>query len=234
MAKQDYGLFFKIIQRVARFVLPKYRFERPPNQDEPIVFVAHHQNMIGPISILVWLKYYVRTWVLSEFTDQEAAYHHYMHFTFTKRYGWPRILSKMVAFPTSYLVQWITKSGRMIPVYRKSRKILKTMNISHEALVNGEDILIFPDVDYSSNSTKTSDIYEGFLHLEKKYFKKSGKHLTFVPILSDKKNHCVRVGRRIHFTGERLFIDERQDIANEIREELNRLAMEAKQSINRI
>lgn len=227
MSKQDYGLFFKIMQRIARFVLPKYCFERPPNQDEPIVYVAHHQNMIGPISILVWLKYSIRTWVLSEFTDQKAAYQHYIDFTFTKRYGWPRTLAKIVAYPASYLVQWLTDSGRMIPVYRKSRNIIKTMKISHEALLNGDDILIFPDVDYSSQSTETSDIYEGFLHLEKKYVKETSKHLTFVPILSDKENKCVRVGRRIHFTGDRLFIDERKDIANEIREELNRLAMEA-------
>lgn len=228
MVKQDFGLFFKLMQRIARFILPKYRFERPPNQDEPIVYVAHHQNMIGPISILVWLKYSIRTWVLSEFTEQEAAYQHYVDFTFTKRYGWPQTLAKLVAYPSSYLVQWLTNSGRMIPVYRKSRKIVKTMTISHEALMSGEDILIFPDVDYSSHSTETSDIYEGFLHLEKKYVKETGKHLTFVPILTDKENKCVRVGRRIHFTGDRLFIDERKDIANEIREELNRLAVKAK------
>lgn len=227
MLKQDYGLFFKLIQRIARFILPKYRFERPPNQDEPIVFVAHHQNMIGPISILVWLKYYVRTWVLSKFTDQKAAYQHYVDFTFTKRYGWPTILAKMIAFPASYLVQWLTNSGRMIPVYRQSRKIIQTMKISQEALLEGDHILIFPDVDYSSNSTETSDIYEGFLHLEKKYFKETGKHLTFVPILSDKENKCVRVGRRIHFKGDRGFIEERKTIANSIREELKQLAVEA-------
>lgn len=231
MSKQDYGFFFKVIQRIARFILPKYRFERPPIQDGPIVFVAHHQNMVGPISILVWLKYYIRTWVLSEFTEQEAAYKHYVDFTLTTRYGWPRKIAQIIAYPVSYFAQWLTNSGQMIPVYRKSRKIIKTMTISHEALLRGDDLLIFPDVDYSNQSTETSDIYEGFLHLEKKYFKETGKHLTFVPILSDQENKCVRIGHCIHFTGKSLFIDERKQVANNIREELNRLALEAKNGL---
>lgn len=224
MAEKKYGVFFKFMQKVARTILPRYQFERPPNQNEPIVFVAHHQNMIGPISILAWLKYYVRTWVLSEFTDQNAAYNHYVDFTFTTRYGWPRPIAKLLAWPASYLVQWLTNSGRMIPVYRRSRKIMETMQISHQALLNKEDILIFPDIDYSNDSNETSDIYEGFLHLEKKYYKETGKHLTFLPVLSDTEDHVVRFGKMIRFKGDEKFIIERKKVADEIRDELNRLA----------
>lgn len=224
MAKEDYGLFFKFIQRVARLILPRYRFERPPDLEGPAVFVAHHQNMVGPVSILAWLKYYIRTWVLGEFYDQEAAYDHYVNYTFTKRYGWPKFIAKMIAWPVSHIVSWITKSGNMIPVYRKSRKIVKTMRISHEALISGQDIIIFPDVDYSSDSKETSDIYEGFLHLEKRYYKETNKHLTFIPVLSDKSENIVRVGKEIRFTGKDIFIKERKEIAEKIRKELNRLA----------
>lgn len=224
MAKNDYGLLFKGVQKIARCILPRFRFESASNNNDPVVFVAHHQNMIGPVSILVWLKYYVRTWVLGEFTNQEASYNHYVNFTFKKRYGWPSWLAKMIAWPVSYIVPRIAKSADVIPVYRGSRKIIKTMQISQEALLKGQDILIFPDIDYSNDSAETSDIYEGFLHLEKKYFKETGKHLTFIPIFSDRKNRLVRVGQEIRFTGEEKFIIERKQIARDLQNELNRLS----------
>lgn len=66
MAKNDFGLFFKGFQKIARVILPRFHFESSPNNDSPVVYVSHHQNMIGPVSILVWLKYYVRTWVLGQ------------------------------------------------------------------------------------------------------------------------------------------------------------------------
>src|SRR5699024_1767304 len=128
------------------------------------------------------------------------------------------------AWPASYIVQGITNSVRMIPVYGGSRKINKTMRLRHQALMEGDDILISPDIDYSNDSTETSDIYEGFLHLEKEYFKEAGKHLTFVPIFSDPSTQTVKVGRRIRFTGDEIFIKERQLIAQQLREELNLLA----------
>lgn len=224
MEKNGFGSFFKGVQKTARIILPRYHFETAPNRDEPVVYISHHQNMVGPISILVWLKYYVRTWGLSEFTEQEACYNHYVNFTFTERYGWPKWLAKMIAWPVSYLVPWLAKSADIIPVYRGSRKIVKTMQLSHEALLNGENLLIFPDIDYSSTSTETSNIYEGFLHLEKRYFKETNKHLTFIPIFSDQKNRLVRIGEEIRFTGNKKFIFERKEIADKIKDELNRLS----------
>lgn len=224
MASNNYGIFFKGARKMARFVLPRYRFETAPNHKAPVVYVSHHQNMVGPVSILAWLKYYVRTWVLSEFTEQEASFNHYVNFTFSQRYGWPKWLAKVVAWPVSYLVPWLTKSGNMIPVYRGSRKIVQTMQISHEALLNGEDLIIFPDIDYSSESKETSEIYEGFLHLEKKYYRETGEHLTFIPVFSDQENRMVRVGQEIRFTGDKKFMEERKQIAEMIQNELNRLS----------
>lgn len=224
MADNNYGVFFKMAQRMTRLLIPRYRFERPPKNDEPVVYVSHHQNMVGPVSILAWLKYYVRTWMLSEFMEQEACFEHYYNFTFTERYGWPKWLAKTVAWPVSYIVPWLAKSGDMIPVYRGSRKIVKTMQISNKALLNGEDILIFPDIDYSSDSKETSAIYEGFLHLEKKYYREVGEHLTFIPVFSDQKERIIRVGEEIQFTGEQPFMEERSEIAETIQNELNRLS----------
>ena len=45
-----------------------------------------------------------------------------------------------------------------------------------------------------------------------------------MPIFSDSKEKVVQIGKEIKFSGEEKFIQERETIANEIQEELNRLA----------
>ena len=224
MEENTYGIAFRFAQKIARLLLPRYLFERPPILGKPVVYVSHHQNMVGPISILAWVKYYVRTWVLAEFTDRKAAYNHYSTVTFYERYDWPKWLAKMVAWPASYIAPWVVNSADAIPVYRKSRKIIQTMKISHDTLMSGESILIFPDIDYSNDSQMTSDIYQGFLHLEKRYFKEANEHLTFVPIYSDSKEKVIRIGKEVKFTGKENFNQEQEKIARKIREELNHLA----------
>ncbi|MEY8292829.1 hypothetical protein AAK882_09305 [Carnobacteriaceae bacterium 52-44] len=224
MRKNNYGIFFEFCRAIARIVLPRFRFDNIFVNDEPTVYISHHQNMIGPVSILVWLKYYLRTWVLSVFASQKECYNHYMNYTFTKRYKWPPILAKMIAWPASYIVPWIVKSARAIPVYRGSRKIMDTFKISVDALLNNEDILIFPDIDYSDDSTEVSDIYEGFLHLEKYYYRETKKHLAFVPVYSNKEKREVHSGKPIRFTGDKKFIEERKEVAQKIQEELNWLS----------
>lgn len=77
MGESRYGFIFNLVQKVVQIVLPHYKFERPPIKGKPVVYISHHQNMIGPLSILAWIKYYVRTWVLSEFTEREATYQQY-------------------------------------------------------------------------------------------------------------------------------------------------------------
>src|SRR5699024_10144247 len=83
---------------------------------------------------------------------------------------------------------------------------------------------IFPDINYSDDSTETSNIYEGFLHLEKYYYRETKKHLTFVPVYSNKEKREVYSGKAIQFTGNKNFIEERREIAQEIQKELNRLS----------
>lgn len=224
MRKQRYGFFFRFIRAIARIILPRFKFDQFLANEEPTVYISHHQNMVGPLSILVWLKYYLRTWVLSVFTSQKECYDHYVNFTFTKRKKWSPAFAKIIAWPASYLIPWLVKSARAIPVYRNSRKIMDTFKISIDALLNDEDILIFPDIDYSDDSTETSEIYEGFLHLDKYYYRETKQHLTFMPVYVDSDKREVRSGKSIQFEGDKGFIEERKEVAKKIKEELNRLA----------
>ena len=48
--------------------------------------------------------------------------------------------------------------------------------------------------------------------------------MTFVPVYSNQKKREIYTGQPIQFTGNKSFIKERKEIAQKIREELNRLS----------
>lgn len=224
MRKLEFGKLFKLTRGVVRLAVPRYKVDPLPESEEPIVYVSHHQNMKGPVTVLAWLTQPVRTWVFSVFLDQKECFNHYMNYTFTKRFGWPPALAKLVVWPLSFFISNLMKSGQGIPVYRKSKKVMRTMKLSVEALQKGESILIFPDVDYQSEAEEVGDIYEGFLFVEKYYHRKTGKHVAFVPLYSDSHTRTIRAGETIRFREGASFVEQRTEVAAQIQEELNRLA----------
>ncbi|WP_277631529.1 hypothetical protein [Atopococcus tabaci] len=224
MRKLEYGKLFKFTRGVVRLAVPRYQAASLPESEEPIVYVAHHQNMKGPVTVLAWLTQPVRTWVFSVFLDQKECFNHYMDYTFTQRFGWPRALAKLVVWPLSFFITDLMKSGKAIPVYRKSKKVMHTMKLSVEALQKGENILVFPDVDYQSDSEEVGEIYEGFLFVEKYYHRKTGKHVAFVPLYADSHTQTIRAGEIIRFKEEASFVEQRAEVAEQIQAELNRLA----------
>lgn len=228
MDQSKYGYNYRTLRGILRFLTPRFEIEPIPNYDGPVVFVSHHQNLKGPFYIHLWLSeyYFVRTWVFSNLYYQEECYHHYVNYTFTERFGWPEWLAKAVALPASYYVSHLMKSGRGIPVYRKSRKIIETFKETAEAIKNGENILIFPDVDYSSDDDEVSEIYQGFLNIEKYYYRSTKRHVTFVPVLAVEDSRKIVNGPPVQFEEGVDFIDQRADKAKELQDTMNQLLIE--------
>lgn len=224
----DYGYNYKTLRGVLRLFTPRFEIEPIPEYEGPVVFISHHQNLKGPYYIHLWLSdfYFMRTWVFSDLYDQEECYDHYVNYTFTKRFGMPEFLAKILAYPASHYVSNLMKSGRGIPVYRKSRKIINTFKETAQAMKNGENILIFPDVDYSSDEGGVSELYEGFLNIEKYYYRSTGRHVNFVPLLAVEDSRKIVNGPPIRFDEGKKFIDQRTEKAEELQTTMNQLLEE--------
>lgn len=224
-----YGNFFKVIRKIGQIILPRYDTTELIDHSDGkrhIVYVSHHQNMYGVITIMFWLSERIplRLWAFSSFFSQEETYDQYVNFTLTERFGLPKRLAKIVAWPASYAVSKLANSARCIPVYRKSRKVIKTFKETITALEEDWKALVFPDVDYASDDTEVEDIYEGFLHLEKLSVRETDKHVMFVPILASKKERKIHQAQPIMFDPDVDFMTQRSEIAKEIRNSLNKLA----------
>lgn len=224
MASNFYGRFFRITQWIVRKIYPTYKIQIDKNVKDPVVYISHHQNLFGPFVIYLWFPKSIRTWILHVFLNRKSCYQQYVNYTFTERFGMNKIFAKICAFPISFVISSLLNSGKGIPVYRGSRKIMKTFQLSVEALKNGESIAIYPDIDYTDTSNETKDLYEGYLFIEKYYFKETGRHVQFVPLYVSKKNRLIISDEPIAFRDNEDFTSGKKRVGNYIQTKLNELA----------
>lgn len=216
-----YGLFASLARFVYKIFNPFTTEGDIP--DTPSVFIVHHQNMSGPVHSLLTLPVHAHMWVYRVFLDRRECYNQYVNYTFTKRFGMPRAIAVPFAFIISLVVPGIMKSFGAIPVHRNSRDIVKTFKLSHRALMSGESLIISPDINYDDDSISMGEIYTGFLHLEKDYFKDTGKHLSFVPVFYNTRQHKLMIGKTIKFSDSIPYTEQKQQIALYIKDEINRI-----------
>ena len=168
---------------------------------QPCVILCRHRNMRGPFySIVRWGGEQTRTWVYHPFCARQTFYDQMYGYTLTERLHYPDWLAKICAHFMAAVITPLINSLGCIPVYRNDGRIRETFRLSMEQLEQGRNILIFPDVDYTSNDT-VGDVYDGFFMLERMYYKKTGQHLPFVPALLDTKAKSLTFGKPVCFTG---------------------------------
>ena len=214
---------YKTFAHLARFVYRlfiHYNVEGSIPSDGPCVFVVHHQNLSGPVHALLTLPIHARLWVYKVFLDRKECYKQYRDFTFTKRFGMPEIIAIPLAWFVALFVPAILRSFSAIPVYRSSRDIIKTFSISHDALLRGESLIVAPDVDYGNSSSLMGEMYTGFLHLEKTYFKETKKHLSFIPMAYNATEKKLVLADSICFD-DTPYSEQKDVIAERIKKSIN-------------
>ncbi|NGP45592.1 glycerol acyltransferase [Bacillaceae bacterium SIJ1] len=218
-----YGRFFKLIRALIRLMMPKYKvYTRSHHQ--PVVYVGHHQNLWGPVMLMLWHPAPIHVWVYHVFCQRKSCFKQYVEYTWTKRVRLPKWLATILAYPLSYAISAFMHSMRAIPVYRGSRKIIQTFKQSAAALKQNRAIAIFPDIEYTSQSTEVGQMYEGFLHVDDYYVKETGEHVQFVPIHIDRAQRTIVEGEPIVLPNGKAMTVERQRLLTSIQHQLNQLA----------
>jgi hypothetical protein len=105
------------------------------------------------------------------------------------------------------LVLWILNSVEPIPVYRENRRVLETINLTVEAMLELDNILIFPENPLTTENKRysvkgVSHFYTGFVHIAKVYYKKSGRAVTFYPVYANPKKRTITFGEGIAYDPE--------------------------------
>lgn len=218
---QTYGPAYRLSRFLLRLFCPTYSVRPQENLMEPAVYLCRHYNSGGIFMTLPWLKGRIRTWSLHLYHDRQACYQHMMNFTLTARFGWPIWCARPAARVIAAFLERLMHAGKAIPVYRNSMQILRTYQLSLAALKQGESIMIFPDRDYTSTSAEVGDLYDGFLMLDRLYFRDTGQHIAFIPLYPDPATRILHVGEAIIFQGDIRDKTERARVSEAIRQRLS-------------
>lgn len=213
-----YGSCIRFLRCCARGVTGWKSEESPV--DGPAVYLVHHQNLYGPFHVLAFYPKELRPWIYSPFCSRKECFDQYYRYTFTERFGMPKPVGFAAAGVCSVVIPALMQDYRAVPVYRDGRRIKETMSLSQQALAKGESLLICPDVDYSSSEEETGKIYQGFLRLEKDYFKQTGRHLAFVPMVCAKKERKILFGTPVYFE-DGPFKQQQDAVAKRLIDEMN-------------
>lgn len=81
----------------------------------------------------------------------------------------------MAARLSAFFAPKILRALNAIPVYRNGAQSMVTLRESVRALLGGDSILLFPDVNYTSENGEIGELYRGFLLLERMYWRQNGQ-----------------------------------------------------------
>jgi hypothetical protein len=127
-----YGPFLRFGRVVLRLGLKRLRIKGSENIVKPAIYIVHHQRFRGAYNVLAWFDIPVHIWMLAVLCDKNDCYRHSMDYTFTRRYRFPRWLAAVLSYLQAVLSVAVAKSGKFVPVYRKSERVMETFDISME------------------------------------------------------------------------------------------------------
>ena len=171
------------------------------NRTEPIVFVANHYSIFGPVSYVISMPVMSNIWINEALVNEESATQT-LRLEVEKKASFlgektkdriSRKLGKMV-------VNLLSRFG-VIPVDRtQPSKLFATMRKSLQSLEKGYNLMIFPEIGLPTYSlTSVTPFYSGFATLGELYYRKTGKILQFCPCYIDEQHHQIRLGELVSY-----------------------------------
>lgn len=225
--KKPYGYFFLFCRAIVRLV---QRRPHPPRLvgfeqlKPPVVLITRHQHFHGPATIMAWSPLPLRLWILDKLAVYKLCVRHYREYTYPIR-GHGPVTSAILAFLLAPPMALLARSSNCIVVHRGHREIMQTLEDSVEALVRGENVCLSPDIQYMDTSSGAVEMYTGFVHLAKQYYKRTGKALSFYPVYTSRRMDQIRVGDPVTYQPGVPFGQEKERIVSELRASFETLSL---------
>ena len=171
---------------------------------DPVVFVANHYNVFGPLSFVLSVPVEYRIWVNVEMVEGDAL-----------ERGARPMVKKLLPFLGARGTDWIIGKLKQLAHYalpqvgmisvdrEEPSKLFSTMRQSLAALQEGDNLLIFPETGFPEYSlTSVTPFFSGFATLGRLYHRKTGKPLCFCPCYIDEQHYLIRFGETVAWDPE--------------------------------
>ena len=192
--------------------------EQVDTEHGPVVFVANHLEIYGPLITNLHLPFYFRSWIISGMLDREIVAEQLKNGVNNVFHFLPKRTRERLPQWIAPIVLFILQSLDPIPVYRgNAREVVNTMRLTVDAMEYEDNILLFPENPGEENYKQqgVSDFYSGFASIGAEYYKRTGNSTTFYPVYANKSKRTLTIGPGIRY-----------DVGNGKREERDRIVAE--------
>jgi hypothetical protein len=187
---------------------------------EPAVFVANHIGSYAPVAVLAAFPVRLYPWVAREVADRRLCppflRKDFIEPELRLRPPLSRAAAWLIAKPCVGLMHAIGA----IPVAPRSMRITATWKRTLELLLNGKQIIIFPENENRSAAGSINDFDDGFIGLGAVLYRKTGRRLSFVPLSVSRSERNIGIGAPILFDPCRPFREEKARIIKALRDHI--------------
>ena len=181
-----------------------------------MIIVANHLGSYGPISIMCSLSVDLYPWVVQEVTSMDSCPSYLRQDFIETELKLKAPLSVTFSIVIGRLCVALMRGIHAIPVYKKSRNLRKTMELSLLLLQQRKALLIFPEIKDEPLHEEIHRFDAGFILLAKVFFRRYGKRVAFIPAAVNRKARAISIGRPIFFRPDVPYHEERDRIRDSL------------------
>ena len=193
--------------------------------DEPCVFLSNHATRYAPTVMHVYFPGKKRIWALSSLFYVKTFSNHMMVYWFPNVRGPLRILCRIATLILSLIGPFVYRSMEAIPVYRMSMKLKDTYDKTVETLMEGKNVVIFPESREPSSDYKyVNNLQNGFFRFASTYYSKTGKRLLAYPVYCCKELNIISVGKPYEYNSDLNIKEQSLTVMKYVQESIEDLA----------
>ena len=208
--------FMTFLYKAVRYLITKTRLIGTRNlpTNTPTIIVANHLGAYGPITMMSSLSFDLYPWVIQDVTRISSCPSYLRDDFIETELKLKAPLSITFSIIIGGVCVALMKGINAIPVYKKSRNMRKTIERSLLLLRERKALLIFPEIKGEPLIEGIERFDSGFIILAKRFYRRYGKRVTFVPAAVSRKARAISIGQPILFRPDVPYHEERDRIRN--------------------
>ena len=225
MRKKLSYCLYRVIKFLVWLFSPKIKVTGLENlPDEPAVYVGNHAQMYVPIAAEIHFPVKRYTWCASQMMHLREVPAYAMEDFWWDKPRYIQWFYKLLSYIIAPIAVCVFNNADTIPVYRDMR-VRATFEQSVQRLEEGAGLVIFPEWRTPYNHFLYR-FQERYVDVAYRYYKKTGKEISFVPIYLAPRLKKMVIGKPIRYDASIQPAKQREKINLYLMEEITRLAEE--------
>lgn len=190
--------------------------------DEPVILVANHAQMNGPIACELYAPGEHYIWCAAQMMHLKEVPDYAFQDFWSDKPRYCRWFYRLLSYIIAPLSVCVFNNANTIGVYHDMR-VMNTFKSTVQRLQEGANVVIFPEHNQSFNHI-VYDFQRNFVDVAKLYYKRTGKEVCFVPMYIAPNLKQMHIGHPIRFCCDAPIAEERERICTHLMRQITNLA----------